>query len=283
MLDIRSRTGYLFLAVVLGHVILISAQVNSRSGGKVLERVALGAFGEVQRGADAVIGGVARLWRGYVALRGVAQENEALRRELAAMQVRLQQERALAARAARFEALLDLKARLELPTLAAQVIGGEANPGFATVTIDKGERDGVRADMAVIAPAGVVGRIYGRPAAHTARVQLIIGLNAGAGAMIERSRAGGVVVGGWQDPPLVMDYVAALADVRPGDLVVTAGTDGIYPKGLPLGRVERIERASALHKVVRVRPAVDFSNIEEVLVITAPPPGRAAAAPEGRS
>jgi rod shape-determining protein MreC len=126
--------------------------------------------------------------------------------------------------------------------------------------------------MAVLAPAGIVGRIIGPLAPHAARVQLIIGQNAGAGAMIERSRAGGVVTGTAGDPPLLMEFVSNLSDVQVGDIVATAGNDGIYPKGFPIGRVEATEKGSGLYKTIKVRPAVDFSNIEEVLVVLSPPP-----------
>ena len=267
MLDIRQRTGYLFLTVMLGHVILISAQVPSRSGPKVLQAVALGVFGQVARATAAVTGTMADLWHGYVDLRGVRAENAVLRRELADLQVRLHEERALAGRAAGLTALLDLRTRVALPTVAAEVIAGAATPGFQTITINRGSADGVQRDMAVIGPSGVIGRVFGEPAAHAAQVQLIIGKNAAAGAMIERSRAGGVVPGGAGDPPLALEYVSNLADVLAGDLVVTSGIDGIYPKGFPIGAVESAAPGPALYQIIKVRPVVDFSSLEDVLVV----------------
>ena len=276
MLDIRRRTSYLFLAIMLGHVILISAQVPTKSGPKVLEAAVLGVFADVQRATAAVTGVASDLWSRYVDLRRVRDENDVLRQQVADLQVELQQERALAQRAAGLQQLLDLRAQVSLPTLAAQVIGGDATPGFRMITIDRGSRDGVSRDMAVIGPKGVVGRIVGDPVARAAQVQLIIGRNAAAGAMIERSRASGVVVGGAGDPPLAMEYVSNLADVGEGDLVVTSGIDGIYPKGFPIGRVESAVRGPNLYQLITVRPLVDFSSIEEVLVVLVPPgPGGA--------
>jgi rod shape-determining protein MreC len=283
MLDIHQRTGYLFLAVTVGHILLISAQVQSKSGGRVLETVVFSAFSEVQRGTAGVFGGIRNVWGNYVALRGTKSENEALRTQVADLQVKLQQERALAQRSARLQQLLDLRSTIQLPTVAAEVIGGAASPGLHTITINKGGRDGVRADSAVISPLGVVGRVLDQPAARTARVQLLISRNAGAGVMIERSRAGGVVVGGGEDPPLHMEYVSNLADVKVGDLVVTAGTDGIYPKGYPVGRVESVHRGAGLYTRIGVRPVVDFSNVEEVLVMLSPPAGAVPARPPDRA
>src|SRR5207302_10742312 len=94
--DIRQRSGYLFLAVVLGQIILISAQVNSRTGVPVLESVTFGLFAEVQRTASALVSGVGSVWSGYIGLRHVRAENDTLRRQLADAQVQLQEQRALA-------------------------------------------------------------------------------------------------------------------------------------------------------------------------------------------
>lgn len=286
MLDIRRSTGLLFFLVVVGHVILISAQVQSKSGGRLLETVLFSAFSEVQRGTAGGLGGVRNIWTNYIALRGIKQENDALKKQLNELRVTLQEERALAQRSARLQKLLDLRTSVNLPTVAAEVIGGDASPGLHTITINKGRDDGVRGDMAVISPEGVVGRVLDPVAAHAARVQLLVSRNAGAGVMIERSRAGGVIVGGGQNPPLELEYVSSLADVKVGDMVVTAGTDGIYPKGFPVGRVETVERGAGMYRRIGVRPVVDFSSIEEVLVVLSTPapeaaPGDAATARDG--
>jgi rod shape-determining protein MreC len=278
LLDIRQRAGYLFLAVVLGQIILISAQVNSRSGVPVLEAVAFGIFAEVQRATSSIVTGVRRTWGGYVGLRRVKVENEELKRQLATAQVELQAQRALADRTRSLERLLELRDRSNLKTTAAEIIADGATPGFLTKTIDKGTRDGLKANMAVLAPAGVVGRII-VPSPRAANVQLLVDRNAAAGALIERSRAQGVVVGS-DDGRLRLEYVSETADVVEGDLVVTSGIDGIFPKGFTIGRVETVERSGPAYKRILVRPAVDFRSLEEVLVVMTPMPAREAE--EGR-
>jgi rod shape-determining protein MreC len=100
-----------------------------------------------------------------------------------------------------------------------------------TLTINRGAADGIVADMAVIAPGGDRRAVIGPVARHAARVQLLIDRNAAAGALIERTRAGGMVVGVEANPPLRMELVSNLADVKPGDTIVASGVDGIYPKG----------------------------------------------------
>jgi rod shape-determining protein MreC len=272
VLDLRQRSGYLFLAVMLGHVILISAQVNSRSGVPVLEAVTFGIFSEAQRAMSGAVSGVRRVWSGYIGLRRVKEENDALKRDLAAAQIAAQEQRALASRARGLEKLLELRDRTSLQTTAAEIIGTAPTPDFRTVTIDKGTRDGLRPDMAVIAPAGVVGRIV-VPSARSAKVQLLVDRNAAAGAVVERSRAQGVVVGAGGER-LEMEYVSEVYDIVVGDVVVTSGIDGIYPKGFVIGRIESLERSGGAYKRIVVRPAVDFNGLEEVLVVVTPTPAR---------
>lgn len=276
MLDIRRRTGMLFLAITMAQVLLISAQVRSKSGVAVLEVAAFGVFSRVQGAVAAGLRGLQNVWGGYVDLRGVRAENERLRREVTDLRVRLLEQRALADRTVRLQQLLELKAGSSLPLLAAQVIAGNPNPGMRTVTIDRGASDGVQADMAVVGSTGVIGRVIGRPAAHAAIVQLLVDRTAAAGAVTERTRAGGVVVGVEGEPPLAMELVSNLADVQPGDTVVASGVDGIYPRGFPIGQVQTVQRGAAFYSTITVRPAVNFSNIDDVLVVLVP--GRGATA-----
>jgi rod shape-determining protein MreC len=274
LVDLRQRSGFLFLAVTLGQILLISAQVNTKSGVPVIERVTFGIFSEVQRGLSGGFSGIHNLWSGYIGLRHLKVENDALKRELSSAQVAVQEQRALADRTRGLELLLELREHLELKTVAAEIIGAAAAPDFRTLTIDRGTRDGVRADMSVIAPAGVVGRLV-VPSLRSAKVQLLIDRNAAAGAIIERTRAQGVVVGSGDDR-LRLDYVSEVFDVVAGDVVMTSGIDGIYPKGFIIGRIESVERVGGSYKRILIKPAVDFSALEEVLVVLTPTPARAA-------
>jgi rod shape-determining protein MreC len=274
ILDIRQNAGYLFLAVILGHVILISAQVNSRSGVPVLESVTFGLFAEVQRGSSTAVSGFRNVWNRYGSLRSVERENVELRQKLEAVQVELQERRALADRARGLQQLLELRDRSNLRTMAAEVIASSASPDFRTLTIDRGANQEVRADMAVIAADGVVGRVV-VPSARAAKVQLLIDRNAAAGALVARSRAQGVVKGGGDDR-LELQYVSEAADVVTGDLVVTSGIEGIFPKGFTIGHVDAVEKAGPSYKRITVKPAVNFSSLEEVLVVLTPTPVREA-------
>jgi rod shape-determining protein MreC len=280
LLEFRQRSGYLFLIVVVGHILLISLRVNSRSGVPMLETVTVGIFSEIQRTVSSAVTGVRSAWTGYIGLRQVHQENEDLKRRLAAAEIQGQEQRAQADRARSLEELLDLRNRLTIRTTAAEIIGGAATPGFRTLTINKGTSDGIAADMAVLAPAGVVGRVV-VPNVRSAKVQLLLDRNAAAGAIIERTRAQGIIIGVGEDR-LQMEYVSEAADVVVGDVVVSSGIDGIYPKGFLIGRVDAVDRSGGSYRRISVRPAVAFSSLEEVLVVVEPTPARdpAAGVPE---
>ena len=276
VLGLRPRAGYLFLAVIVGHVLLITAQVNARSGVPIAEAVVFAAYSELQRGVFGAASAAREVWDGYVDLRRVRAQNEDLRRQLSAAQVQVQEERALADRSRSLEALLGLQSRMSLETAAAEIIGSDATPDFRTVTIDKGGQQGLRKDMAVIAPAGIVGRVV-VPGPRASKVQLVIDRNAAAGALVERSRAQGVVVGSGE-ARLRMEYVSEVADVVVGDVVVSSGIDGIFPKGFVIGRVVGVQKSGTAYREILVAPAVDFSSLEDVLVVLT----RAPSGPEGQ-
>jgi rod shape-determining protein MreC len=266
--QLSQRPLLVLAGAVLLHIILISAQVSTTAGIPVIQVLTFGVFAEVQRGTMKSIDGVRDLWGSYIALRDVRAENEALKREMQTLQVRLQEERAQAQRADSLRQLLELRERAGLETVAAEVIAGPATLEFRDMTIDKGTSDGVERDMAVISPAGVVGRVI-LPSPRASRVQMLIDRNAAAGAMVERTRAQGIIIG--QGETLRMEYVPGTADVRQGDLIVTSGIDKIYPKGFVIGTVDVVNRGPGTYHDVTVRAAVDFTKLEEVLVVTTPP------------
>lgn len=272
MENLRQRAGYVFLVFLVGHVIMISAQVNGPSGMRVLDGVVFTTFSEVQHLVYGVVDAVRGGWNGYVDLRAVQSENASLRHDLTRLRVQLQDERSLAARSRQLERLLDARDATPLTTLAATVISADPNLWSQTVTLNKGDRDGLQPNLAVVGAAGVVGRTFGSVAPRATRVQLLIDSNAAAGALIERSRVNGVVHGAGGTEPLQFDYVSNLADVAIGDVVITSGIDGIYPKGFIIGEVASSAIGSGLYRRIAVRPAVDFGALEEVLVVLDRPP-----------
>ena len=268
MLNRRQRIGYLLLIVVVCHVILISAQVDARSGTSVLTHVTFSVFTEVNRLMVSIGDGFKETWRNYVGLRNLRTENEALSQDVSELMFRLQEQQEITQSVDRLERLLEFRQRLPLATLSARVIANDATPYFLTLTMDRGLQDGVRSEMAILAPNGIVGRVIGQPGERAARVQLLIDRNAAAGAMIERTRASGVVIGNGDDQFLQMEYVSNFEDVVIGDRIVTSGIDGIYPKGFSIGTIVNVIEGAGLHQEIRLTPAIDFSRLEEVLVVT---------------
>ncbi len=263
----RQRIAYLVLAVVLGHVILISAQVNAGPRTSVLESVTFGLLAEMQRVLTSTRNTVLGFWSGYVQLRELRTENEMLAGAVADLEYQLQKERALARRSVGLQKLLGFRQSVELSTVSARVIAGDATPYFRTLTIDRGRVDGVYADAAVLAPKGVVGRVVGTPGRRASRVQLLIDRNAAAGARFERTRTTGVVMGGDDENSLRMEYVSNFEDVHVGDRIVTSGADGIYPSGFDIGTVTNVQPGSGLYLDIRLDPTLEFSILEEVLVV----------------
>ena len=264
------RFGYVVLSVVLMHVLLISAQVNAKPEATVFQAVTVGVFSEIQGWVTATRDGVAAVWSAYAGLRRVHTENIALNRDLSSLRVELQHQRALAQQTRRLERLLALRETVAPSTVGARVIASDATPYFRTLTIDRGVNDAVRPDLAVIGADGVVGRVMHTLSGEAAQIQLLVDRNAAAGALIERTRATGVVLGTDDVSILRMDYVSNLKDVVVGDRVVSSGSNGIYPRGFPIGHVTHVAQGVGLYRVIEVEPAVEFTEIEEVLVIVDP-------------
>lgn len=268
MFELHKRTGYLFVVVIVVQVIVISTQVQTSTGAKLLNAAAFGLVSQVQLGAARVFTFVRSGWDGYFWLRGTYQENQRLKQQVSDLELLLQQQQALARRGAELEQLLELRESTSLKTMAANVIAADTTGGFQFVTIDRGSHDGLRQNMAIISARGVVGRIVDQPPSlYSAKVQLLIDRSAGAGAIVERSNAGGVVVGQEGDPPLRMDFVSNLADVKVGDRVISSGLDGIYPRGFAIGVVEKVNNGAKLYKDIAIRPVVDFSALQGVLIV----------------
>jgi rod shape-determining protein MreC len=280
--DAGRRARSLLVAVVLGHVLLISAQVATPAGPSLLRTTAVAVVTEFQEASWVVAGAVQSIWEGYAALRGVHAENARLTGENTDLRVQLQQARAEAAAAGQLRALLELGPQLPWRTTGAEVVAGSLSPDYRTITIDKGLRDGVLRDMPVMSAAGVLGRVA-LPVGDTATVQLIIDRSAAVAVRTERMRSEGIALGNGDDT-LRLEYLSATADLAEGDTVVTAGIDGVYPPGLAVGRIDRVERSGTAYRRVTIKPFADFSRLETVLVLVGPAPVWAPplAAPAGK-
>ena len=235
----------------------------------VLESAAFGAFSEAQRRLTSVTDFGRGIWGNYFALRGAAQENEALKQRILELEGEVQEQQALAGRARVLEDALGLRQSQPAPTLAARVIAGSPMPTVLTVTVDQGSEDGVEPDMAVIGAKGVVGRVIAPIARHAATVQLLADQYAGVAVTFERAAAGGVAVG-TGNTSLRAKYVPVLAVVQSGEKVMTSGQDGVFPPGFVVGTVDAVTGQGA-DREISIRPAVDFSHVDVVLILLSKP------------
>jgi rod shape-determining protein MreC len=252
-------------SLLLISVLLLSVGARTRRRMDPVAGVVLDGMWPLQRATTSAIEVVLGTWRTYFGLVGVKQENEQLRRRI----LELEQEAVRLAEVEqtdkRLEELLSLRSALEGDILVATIIGRDPLPWFSSLTIDKGEADGVHKSAAVLSPFGVVGQTMAT-GAHSARVLLLTDHNSGIDAVVQRSRARGIVEGAL-DGGCVMKYLKRDEDVEVGDRIVTSGLDGLFPKGIMIGEVTRVTRGNrGLLQVADIKPSVPLDRIEEVLV-----------------
>lgn len=258
----------IFLTLFLFVVILLTTQTRSadRRQAGAIGTAALTVLLPVQAGMVRVADGVGRLWQRYTEIGRLRVENARLRAQVdtLAQEVASLREEALAT--ARLERLLDLRSQSAYRTLAVRVIGRDATRWFSTAVIDRGSRDGVRVNAPVITPDGVVGRVI-EVTPSASRVLLIADSRSAVSVLVQRSREIGVVEGRgeWL---LHLKYLSRAVAVQEGDVVVTSGLGGIFPRGLIVGRIVKVVREEgALLQEAEVEPAGALDRLEEMLIL----------------
>jgi len=221
----------------------------------------------VVRLAESPLDFVSGIWENYIYLINARQENAALRAKVSALEVRIMALGEARGENDRLRAMLRFKrAYPDLPLVPAEVLGQDISLVFKTLVLDKGSIDGFYRDMPIIKPGGIVGRVIA-VTPHTAQVLLITDVNSAVPAVIESSRVKGIVKGRG-DGNLSLEYVKSDENVKMGDLVVSSGLGGIFPRGITIGTVRSIRRPS--HKMfaeILLKPGVEIGQIEEVFGI----------------
>jgi rod shape-determining protein MreC len=210
------------------------------------------------------------IWRHYFALVDAARQNDHLQRELQQTSARIDACSEIEQANQRLRGLIRFQQEIEQKVLPAEVVGKDPSPWFRSVIIDKGRNDGVAKGLPVVIPQGIAGQVVA-VSQHYAKVLLIIDANNAVDALVQRTRARGIVTGA-PDNECIFKYVLRQDDVQEGDILIASGLDGIYPKGLRVGRVSAVARQSnGIFQEVTVTPAVDFQTLEEVLVVIESP------------
>ncbi len=265
----RHRNLTVLVVVLFAQVVGLAVQVKraSESGSVRLVRVwTIGALTPVEKGFVHTREWVHNTWQNYFYLRGVRKENEELRQQIEQMrlqQIRMQED---ASQARRLQALLGFKEQYIQQTLPAQVISTTGSEFSRGIYIDKGAQDGLKNDMAVITVEGVVGKIY-RVYPNSSLVLLINDPSSGAGVILEKSRLQGILRGTPSGETVVQNIMSD-EKLEVGEPVITSGGDRIFPKGLPVGVVTKVDNGPDLFLNVRIKPAAPLSRLEEVLVIS---------------
>jgi rod shape-determining protein MreC len=262
----RYRFWVIAVSLLLGALIIFSLNAGKGPGESRAGRLVLEVIGPVQRAVSAAGNWLDGVWRHYFNLVHAARENDELKDRVAGMRQDLTELQELKLANRRLRSLLNLEAREQHPTVAAEIVGVDPSSHFRTAIINRGTRDGVKPRMPVIQHQGVVGRvIWASP--NYAKVLLLIDPNAAVDVLVQRSRVRGVVEGAGSDT-LRLKYVLHNDKVIPGDVLVCTGAAGVFPKGTLVGRVRSVEeKVKGVFLQVDVEPAVDFSRLEEVLVI----------------
>lgn len=266
----KYRVHLLIGLALLMAFFLYSVNLRNKVRPNPFERLVLSAFAPVQRSVARLNGAIVSVWDDYLNMVNVRKENRELLER-----IKVQNSRILASNEAvlaneRLKKLLSLKEEVRAPSMAASVIGEDNTPWFKTLLIDRGGSDGLTEGMPVLSASGVIGQVV-KVTPNSARVLLLTDHASAIAAIVQRSRARGVVKGKGSGL-CSMEFALKDEDVKVGDVILTSGTGGIFPKGFPIGEVTMVKKGEyGIFQTIEVRPLVALSRLEEVLVLLQKP------------
>lgn len=257
---------YFLYGLVITILLMIIVSTVGRSHFNIPQKFGMDVVGKGQYIATRIVGGIGNVWDNYVALLYVRRENKVLREELDRAITTNQEYGEAMSENMRLRKLLDVKESLKLPTLTAQIIGRDPSLWFRTLTIDRGTRDGIEKGMPVITVEGVVGQIL-ETSRSTSKVLLAHDPNSAVNTLIQKNRVQGIVKGEGSQS-YKMHYILKNAVVEEGDLIVTSGLGGSFPKGIPVGTVSSVTKSKrGMFQNITVTPSVNFTQLEYLIVI----------------
>ncbi|MDR3739726.1 MAG: rod shape-determining protein MreC [Terracidiphilus sp.] len=281
---VRYRNLLVLLALLLAQIVGLAVQVRRTDSGRTtldagdsssVRLIRLWANGLVsppERLIQGAGGGIASLWQSYVSLRHVRSENLALQETID--RLRLEQAALLedARQGQRLQGMLGFQEKYIYKTQIAQVIGTSGSDRSHVVVIDKGHDAGLEHDMAVISADGIVGKVR-EVFPHSAQILLVNDQSSGAGVILESTRVRGILRGNAAGQPQIVGIISDNR-IQPGERVLTAGGDEIFPRGLTVGVVQKVERDPDQDGFIRVivKPAAHLDRLDEVMVITSTQP-----------
>jgi rod shape-determining protein MreC len=265
---IPRRPTLLFIIVLSMLFVLMSLSTKTRYIGEtrtLFERTVMTVFSPIPRAVNWIGQTASDMYHGYLDMRRAVKENYELHQKVAELTTENLKLRQSEGDLNRLRSLLGYSEQFTMPTMMAHAIMLDTSGRFKSVVIDRGSGAGIDVNDTVVNANGLIGRVI-LTTHDMAKVQLLIDNNCSVGALVERTRRQGVVRGDGNRGAQMYE-VPSLADVAPGDTVLTAGIDGIFPKGIPIGTITRADRGPDLFKRIDIKPAVDFGGIEEVIVL----------------
>jgi rod shape-determining protein MreC len=261
-------TAALFLVLAAGMILRTG---TSHGRDDQLGRIFLELMAPLQRAGTFASRTVADAWENASGLLRARDEAEALRGRVRQLEQDTARLAETEAENARLRTLLDFRKTLGGTLLTTRVIGHDAAGLSRTLVVDQGSAAGIAKGAAVLAPEGVVGQVF-QVSPHAARVLLVSDHNSGVDAVVQRTRGRGIVEG-TADGRCGLKFVKRTEDLQVGDLVVSSGLDGIFPRGLPIGHIQAVDKqGQGLFQYAQIEPAVDVERLEEVLVLVGAPP-----------
>ena len=262
----RIKTFWIWVLLLFVALFFISSNLGRKGSWNPSEQFIVEITSPFQRFIIETVSIIEMIWLKYFGLINTHNDNLRMRREIDSLRMENAHYREVLATHQRLQKLLQFKETIDYPVLAAKVIGRDPTGWFQSVMIDKGKNSGIKINMPVVNAEGVVGKLVS-VSYNYSKVLLIIDQNSSVDCIIQRSRDNGIVKG-LSSKVCVLDYFLKTSDVRVGDVVVTSGLGRIFPKGIPVGEVIEVKDTSGeLFKDVKIRPMVDFSKLEELLII----------------
>ncbi len=251
---------------MLSALIFYSLNIPDNRDAGAVEKFALTLFEPVLKPVFQLSLSLKESWDGYMDLIGTHEENQRLKAEIRKLNERLTAANEALQENVNLKRLLIMKETVKSPSLSASVIGEDISSWFKTIIIDAGSLSGIKDGMAVIAADGVVGQTI-KVSGSVSRVLLLTDRSSGISATIQRSRARGVVKGKGNGE-CSLEFASREEDVKVGDIVVSSGIGGVFPKGIPIGEVTMVKHGEyGIFQTVTIRPAVNLEHLEEVLVL----------------
>ncbi len=265
----ENRAIFVLIPLLLLHLVLLSLQIENPNGTLLIRHWIILSSSPFLKAADWVAFRAKSVWTGYVWLHGAREENRQLHELVRQLTLRDDATAQLKDENSRLRALLGLSQTVRLDNIGARIIGRMPNYLSHVAFIDRGSSDGVRPDCAVLSESGAFGRTI-LVSQHNAQVQLISNTDSSIGVLLESSRLPGVLRG-LGDQRLSLQYISNTEQVNVGERIVTSGLDGIYPKGIPVGKVVESRKGKSVFREIEVEPFSDLIRTEEVLVLLAKP------------